>query len=273
MAYLIISLDTELHWGYNLYPNNQFAKILRDNEKNAIESIYRFLNLFDKYRFNVTWAIVGRLFIDHPELIERIISSSNQHEIGYHSFSHPVFPDCSRRIAEDEILKGVALAKDFGLELKSFVFPENKIGHIDILKKYKFKIYRGYNLNGKNINKNLPIRAINYSFSKIIPPDVKAIRKDGIWELPSSMVFYDPQVRCTLGIRSFLGIKRSIQRDSIFHIFLHPEDLLRDPMLLITLESVLRFASKERERKNLEIITMGSLYDILEPDDEHYSIS
>ena len=268
MAYLIISLDTELQWGNILYLNSEKAKILRDNERIGVESIYRIMALLEKYRVSATWAIVGRLFKDQSEMVERIRSSSVRQEIGYHSFSHLIIPNCTRVVAEEQIRRGVNLATDLGINLKSFVFPENKVGHIDLLKKYGFSIYRGVNLNGRNANKALPMRAYNFILSRVLPPDIKPSWKDGIWELPSSMPFYDPNFRFTLGLRAKFGIKQTIRLNGIFHINLHPEDILIDPTLTTTLEDVLNFAAKERDIHELKIITMGQLCDILDHDEQ-----
>lgn len=262
-TYFIISLDTELHWGYSLYPHSKMAKILQREEDKAINAIEDLLRLFEKYNIPATWAVVGHLFLEHPEIIEKILSSSVEHEMGYHSFSHSRFSECTSEIAETEIQKGIELAKDYGITLKSFVFPENKIGHLDMLKKYGFQIYRGANLAGESINKSLPIRAINFAVSKIVSPSVEPIWRDGIWEIPSSMMFYDPLFPHTLVLRAKLGIEKAIKNAKIFHIFAHPEDLIVNPTLINKLEEVLKFVAKNRDENKLEVITMGELSSLL----------
>ena len=188
----IISLDTELLWGYGGYPSSEAISLMKNDDKKVRGCIDTLLSLFEKYNIPATWAVVGHLFLDHckcedgiphkdmprfkedwysadpytdirrdplyygKDIVEKILSNRIEHEIGYHSFSHVVFPECSREVAEAEIKKGVKLAKEFEITLKSFVFPENKIGHVEVLKKNGFKIYRGYNLAGKSIGKSLP---------------------------------------------------------------------------------------------------------------------
>jgi len=263
MPYFIISLDTELSYGYHLYPESKMARMLRKKEHEAINSIKGLLELFEKYNIPATWAVVGRLFLDHPKVIENILSSPVKHEVGYHSYSHILFSDCNREIAEIEIQKGIELAKDFGITFRSFVFPENKIGHIDILKKYNFKVYRGPNLAGKNVGKILPIRAVNFALSKIVAPPVKFMWKNGIWEIPSSMMFYDPFFPFTLVLRAKLGITKAIREKKIFHIFVHPEDLYFKPNLINQLEDVLKFVVKKRNKGKLKVITMGELASLM----------
>lgn len=189
----IISLDTELFWGYAGYPSSDVVSLMKNDNRKVRGCVDLLLSLFEKHNIPATWAVVGHLFLDHCEcedgiphrnmprfradwysadpctdiqrdplnygkdIAEKILSNRIEHEIGYHSFSHVVFSEYRREVAEAEIKEGLKLAKkEFGLTLKSFVFPENKIGHVDILKKYGFKIYRGYNLAGKSIGKSLP---------------------------------------------------------------------------------------------------------------------
>lgn len=136
----VISIDTESIWG-RMY--SDVKAILLNNPKRWRDSIDVLLNLFEKYDIPATWAIVGHLFLDHCEkedgiahknmpkskedwydcdpctdihrdplyygkdIVEKIISSPVGHEIGYHSFSHVVFSECSREVAEAEIKSGI----------------------------------------------------------------------------------------------------------------------------------------------------------------------
>ena len=259
----IISLDTELFWGWHLYPNSKMAKILRKEEANAINTIDNLLQLFEKYNTPVTWAVVGKIFLEHPEIIEKIQSSPIKHEIAYHSFSHVLFSECGYKKAEAEIIEGVKLGKEFGIDFISFVFPENKIKYTQILKQYGFQIYRGPNFLDRSVNRSLPVQAKNVVSSKIIAPPVDLVLKDGIWEIPSSMCFYDrfPYDRFpfTLALRAKRGIERAIKEKKVFHIFMHPEDLLIKPNLLGKLEEVLRFIEIKKNQNNICPVTMGDL--------------
>ena len=163
----IISLDAELLWGAVLYPSHKTVNLLKNDKQKGRGCIDVLLNLFEKHNIPATWAVVGHLFLDHCEkeggiphrnmprfkrdwysctdiqkdplyygkdIVEKILSNRIEHEIGYHSFSHVIFSECSREVAEAEIKEGIKLAKEFGIPLRSFVFSENKIGHVDILR-------------------------------------------------------------------------------------------------------------------------------------------
>jgi peptidoglycan/xylan/chitin deacetylase (PgdA/CDA1 family) len=263
-ASFIVSIDTELKWGYRLYPTAKLARLLQAHEEKAIGSIGSFLDLFDKYSIPATWAVVGKLFYEHPELAESISESGTEHEIGYHSFSHIRFSQVSRAVAERDLKEGLKIQDDFGLKFRSFVFPENMIGHVDLLGEYGYAIYRGPNNAGASVNKSLPIRAKNFALFRIVAPAVEPSWKETIWEIPSSMQFHDISVFKTLiTFKAKHGIKKAMEAGCAFHIFLHPENALIDPKLLDRLENVLQFVKAEAEKKELRPITMGDFAEVI----------
>lgn len=191
------------------------------------------------------------------DIVDRILSSPVKHEIASHSFSHIRFSECTQKVAEAEVKEAVRLANDLGITLKSFVFPENMIGHVNILKKYGFKVYRGKKIAFSN--QNFAVRMVKVALAKIIAPPVEARWMDGIWELPASMLFYDPIFPFTLLIRAKLGVIRAIREKKIFHVYLHPYNLLMDPSLLEKLNRLLAFVAKRRQRGEITVNTMGEI--------------
>jgi peptidoglycan/xylan/chitin deacetylase (PgdA/CDA1 family) len=242
----IISLDTELIWGYTAYPLSKVITLMKNDDKKVRGCIDTLLNLFEKHNIPATWAVVGHLFLDHCEcedgiphkdmprfkedwysvdpctdiqrdplyygkdVVEKILSNRIEHEIGYHSFSHVVFSECCIEVAEAEVKEGVRLAKEFGVTLKSFVFPENKIGHIDVLKENGFKMYRGETLGRGNINQNILIRVLNFGINKIIAQPAEPEWMNRIWEIPSSMMFCDPQFKFSVLSRAKIGLLQQL---------------------------------------------------------------
>ena len=289
----LISLDTELLWGYAGHPSSKEVSLMKNDDTKVRGCIDTLLDLFEKHNIPATWAIVGHLFLDHCEcedgiphkdmprfkedwysvdpctdiqrdplyygkdIVEKILSNRIEHEIGYHSFSHVVFSECSREVAEAEIKEGIKLAKEFGITLKSFVFPENKIGHLDVLKENGFKMYRGENLGRGNINQNILIRVFNFGINKIIAQPAEPKWMDGIWEIPTSVLFCDPQIKFSVLPRAKLGLYRAIKSKKVFHIYLHPHSLLGYPSLRDDLDKFLRIVSKKRDEGKIEVMTMG----------------
>ena len=152
------------------------------------------------------------------------------------------------------------VAEEFGLILESFVFPYNKIGHLDVLKEKGFKIYRGQDL-GAIIDQSFPIGMIGGAINKIMLPPVQPKWMDGIWEIPSSMFFGDRQFPFSLlprAKRAKMGINRTIREAKIFHVYLHPDDLFR-ASLAHELDKLLAYVWKKREVGHLAVSTMGEL--------------
>ena len=290
----IISLDTELIWGYTAYPAFDAVRLLKNDDTKGRGCVDTLLGLFKKHNIPATWAVVGHLFLDHCEcedgiphkdmprfkedwysadpctdiqidplyygkdIVGKILSNRIEHEIGYHSFSHVDFSECSRKVAEAEIRMGNKLAKEFGITLKSFVFPESNIGHVDILKKYGFKIYRSENLGRYDLNQSFLIRKFNGGMDKMVASPTEPKWMDGIWEIPSSMYFCDYQIKFSVLPRAKIGLHRAIRSKKVFHIYLHPHDLLRYSSLKDDLDKFLGIVSKKRDKGKIEVMTMGA---------------
>ena len=255
----MVSIDTELKYAYSFHPDLKIVRMLQNHEDIAIAAIDRILQLFETYKVPATWALVGKLFYEHSEIVDKIRGTTIQHEIGYHSFSHIRFSESSRQAAKTELDEGLKIQDEFGVDFKSFVFPENKIGHVDLLHQYGYVIYRGANRAGESIGKPLFVRAKNFAASKIVAPPVKPLWKDGIWEIQSSMMFYDSPYFQTLILRAKKGIRKAIATGNTFHMFIHPQDVLLDPKLLDRFEKVLQFVNAETGENRLRSITMGDL--------------
>jgi peptidoglycan/xylan/chitin deacetylase (PgdA/CDA1 family) len=294
----IISLDTESIWGYIAYPSSKTASEIKHDDTKGRGCIDILLNLFEKHNIPATWAVVGHLFLDHCEcedgiphkdmprfkedwyssdpctdiqrdplyygkdIVENILSNRIEHEIGYHSFSHVVFSECNREVAEAEIKMGNELAKEFGITLKSFVFPENKIGHIDVLKENGFEIYRGSNL-GYDLSQSLLIQKFIGGISKMIAPPVEPKWMNGIWEIPSSMHFYDPKIKFSVLPRAKIGLNWAIKSKKVFHVYLHPQSLLSYSSLKEDLDKFLGVVSRKRDEGEIEVRTMGEFAEVM----------
>ena len=285
----ILSVDFELLWGYVLHPKDRAAGLLLSDETKGRGSTLTLLNILDRHGLPATWATVGGLFLEPdqphpalssaahsalfekadrqlfhaPDLIEKIRSSPTGHEIAYHSFSHVRFSECTPEVALRELTEGVRAAEKLGLSLRSFVFPENKIGHAALLKQAGFLIYRGQTLGGRAVEQGLTTRLKGVVMRRITAPPVAPIWRDGIWEVPGSMVFGDSLLPFAVLPRAERGLRRAIRQNMVFHLWLHPQDLLLDSNLGSKLDAFLAFVGKKRKRGELEVMTMGELGSVL----------
>jgi len=305
-----ISIDTELLWGrHDLRPQYREFIWRAEKERGVIKKI---LALFNKYKIDATWAIVGHLFlsncnrkqsIKHPEIVrpkynwlkgdwfsedpcgniskypqwygedivDEIRSHKNQ-EIGSHSFSHILFGlnGCTVKCAESEIKTCIRLAREKNIEMASFIFPRNLVGHFDILQKYGFRSFRGANVHWYSI---IPYASgILAAIGLFIPvaPYVYIPRViHGMVDIPASMYFvsarglrrYIPQN--TRFYKAKLGLDKAAKEKKVFHMWTHPADFVDNmDKLFLDFEKILKYAAKKRDRDGLEIKTMSAIADL-----------
>lgn len=253
-----ISLDTEFLWGR--HDKNWEEFVWRAKKTRKI--IKKLLELFKKYDIPVTWAIVGKLYekpkknqkygkLWHASDVIQLIKDASSQEIGCHSYSHPEFTEISKKQAEEDLQ---SCPKSM-----SFVFPRNKIKHLEVLRKNGFLCYRGDEFVESKL-----IELARLVFG--VPRVATILKNQRLTNIPSTMYFVSRR-----GYRKYLpmflrvrlaknGIKKAIRQEKLFHLWFHPIDFSDDTKKMFGgLESVLKFASKKRDGKLLKIKTMGQL--------------
>ncbi len=206
-------------------------------------------------------------------LLERIRSCPVAQEIGCHSFSHVIFGDrgCSPATAESEISACVRLARDMGLELRSFAFPRNSVGHLDVLRRNGFICYRGPDATWyekrpwPGLSKRLlhlwdVLRA---SEPAVVLPEWTPA---GLWNIPGSMIYFPMHglrrylpVRLRV-LRAVKGLNAAVRRKRVFHLWFHPTNLADQIESMFSgLRSILEHACRLRDRGDLVFHTMAAL--------------
>lgn len=117
---------------------------LTEYEVGAIEEVALplFVNLFDHFLMPVTLAVRGQLWDVGEPALDPILRTSVQHDIGAHGYSHRSFQELSVDEADEELNLVSVLMNKYGIVPKSFVFPKNRIGHLNLLEKHGYKCYR-----------------------------------------------------------------------------------------------------------------------------------
>ncbi|MCB9780221.1 MAG: polysaccharide deacetylase family protein [Alphaproteobacteria bacterium] len=213
---------------------------------------------------------------EHPEyygesLVRRLVAAGQ--EVGSHSFSHPVFgdPGCTRQVADTELARCVAEAERLGVQLRSFVFPRNVSGHLDLLARHGFTVWRDVEPAWFH-HPNMPhqvgrlghLASVAGAFT---PPTVLPIRSEhGLWNLPASASFLPyGGVRRAIPIarrvaRCEAGLDAAARSRRVFHLYLHPINLASAPRpMLAGLISVLESAARRRDAGELEILGMAAV--------------
>jgi len=106
-------------------------------------AFHLFLETFNDFEIPVTFAIRGQLVEVDNLILESLLKSSVEHDIGAHGYSHREFTNLSRNEAKNELNLISEGMKKFGIIPRSFVFPRGGVAHLDLLERYGYKCYRG----------------------------------------------------------------------------------------------------------------------------------
>lgn len=206
-------------------------------------------------------------------LVEKIRGCAMPQEIGSHSFSHVIFGDqgCSRQTAESEIAACVRAARELGIELRSFAFPRNQVGHLDVLGEYGFTCYRGPEPHWYERDRwPGTVKRLAHLWDVLAattPPVVKPVFVDaGLWNIPGSMIYFPMH-----GLRRYIPLSRRVKRaikgldtaarqKQIFHLWFHPTNLAdQTEKMFEGLREILEHAAGLRAQGALSILPMESL--------------
>src|SRR5262249_42731466 len=79
------------------------------------------------------------------DLVAMIKRARPTQEIGCHTFSHVIMGEagCDATVARAELVRCIELARAEDIDLKTVVFPRNKIGHLAVLREAGIEVFRG----------------------------------------------------------------------------------------------------------------------------------
>jgi peptidoglycan/xylan/chitin deacetylase (PgdA/CDA1 family) len=204
-------------------------------------------------------------------LIEKIQACPVPQEIGCHSFSHVIFgdPGCSRETAESELAECVRLASERGVNLRSFAFPRNSLGHLDVLREYGLMCYRGPEPvwwqrprvppSVKRIGHLVDVLSARRP-PVVIPEQMAA----GLWNIPGSMMYFPMHGRrrfipLALRLRRVVrGLDRAARERRVFHLWFHPTNLSDETEAMFAgLRAIFQRVDVLRRANRLEVAPMG----------------
>jgi peptidoglycan/xylan/chitin deacetylase (PgdA/CDA1 family) len=206
-------------------------------------------------------------------LVQKILTCPVPQEIGCHSFSHVIFsdPGCSRETADSEVAACVRLARQMGLTLRSFAFPRDQVGHLDVLRQHGFTCYRGpepswYARHGwpglmKRIGHLWEV--LTAAQPPVILPE--QIRPD-LWNIPGSMIYFPMHglrryIPLSLRVkRAIKGLEAAARQRRVFHLWFHPTNLAQQTEAMFAgLRTILEYARSLRAQEVLANLPMGSI--------------
>jgi peptidoglycan/xylan/chitin deacetylase (PgdA/CDA1 family) len=299
---LVLSLDTELAWGS--FDKRFGPELVLAAEWENREGIPRLLDLLCRHRISATWAFVGHATLDHcsghPEMepvsydwysgdwfqhdpasdelrhpewyarscLLKVLRAPHPQEIGFHSFSHVIFgnPGTPRKRAIQEFAACQRIAREFGIQGDAFVFPRNRAGFLDELRKAGFRTFRAPDIARLHTpygaaNKILGVLA---DFFALTPLAISPYLDHGLVALPGSLMLRAMDGwRRLIPLRSrrariMKGVDRCIREGAIFHLWLHPINLYYQQQAIFELlEECFYRVSLLRDRGDLCVTTMG----------------
>lgn len=282
-AAFCISIDVELAWGVW---DRLTAEYLRKCLLLERPIVRRLLGLFQVYDIPATWAIVGRLLERPdggslpggtdawyaPDIVDAIRRTHPQQEIGSHSFAHLGFGLVGRDRALADLRAARDMHRKHDLPFVSFVYPGNRVAHLDLLAEVGVEIFRstdaGWHARATQFAAGL--RRVTNLLDKMVPVPPPAVRpllrESGVVELPSSMLLLGRNglrrlaTAPALVLKARLGLERAVREQAVFHLWFHPSNFYyHTETQFQVLEKILAHASRLRREHAIETVPMGGL--------------
>ncbi len=203
-----------------------------------------------------------------PDIVEWIRHARVRHEIGSHSFGHICYgdPECTPSVALADLNAALEAAARQGIVLKSFVFPRNQVGHLDVLKHFGLRAYRGAEPPLIRTDNRLFNKAVRYldQLLALRPRDARAEETlPGLWNLPGnhSFIARDGMRRmipmASRVLKGKRGIAHAVKTGGLYHLWFPPFNLNKDTEAMMSgLARIFEYAHRMREQGLLEILTM-----------------
>lgn len=292
-----LSLDFELLIGYHDLSNSPYLAKKKEME-DVRDRIHELINVLEKKRIRCTWGVASHLFLEScdghddypdrewllrdpetgvdkdplwyaPDLINRLLRSDVDFEIGCHSFSHPVFSKIGEHQARYELKKSEELAEAWGIKLESFIFPRNEEGYKNMLSEFGYKAYRS---QGRISPKSKISRALDLLLARADPePMAPMIDEYGMVEIPPSI--YLGFGGNSTGIAAFLckspprntlrwylqsGLEKTLDEGGVFHVWMHPHEYGKR-ISRKDFEYMVDLVSKYETKGELSVATMSQV--------------
>jgi peptidoglycan/xylan/chitin deacetylase (PgdA/CDA1 family) len=189
-----------------------------------------------RHGFPMTWAICGKTAEEDPLSYQMVRGCEVSQEVAVHTYSHI---DVSRCTEDELALEVDRCISVLGLKEKprTFIFPWNKEGHLEALRRMGFTAYRG------------EARGIG-----------RPAKTTGLWNIRP--VHY--LSKSSYGLSSYVTrlMDLCVSTRSVFHIWLHPWSVVGpnpEAYQVSVLEPVFSYMARLRDAGAMDIMTMGDL--------------
>lgn len=281
---LTISIDLGLAWSIWDVVTPEDLQIVETAERPICAAL---IELFDRYEVPATWGVVAALLDEEsakfrpgseacwyaPDIIDRVVHARVAHEIGSHGGKHVQFDEISAYQAQEDLDFAREVHRANALPFKSFIFPRDAIGHLDVLTYAGLRTFRGRDIGWFETARRagrIVGRAANFAdkFLPVPPSPVSAVKHGALVNIPGSMLllgrngprrFILPTVSRA---KLLMGLVRTQRTGRIFHLWFHPSNFYyRRDEQLATLRWFLDHAARAVSGGRIEVRTMGSYAD------------
>ena len=207
-----------------------------------------------------------------PDLVAAIRSCPTRQEIGSHSFGHLMAGDagCSADAFRSDLVAARAVAERVGVDLRSFVYPRNSVGHLDVLADEGFLAFRSQTpqrFPGLPPWRRRLMAAVD-SVRPIESATVAPVRRGRLVEIPQTYLF-DPGSRTAnrVGTKAWSMLVRrrlrhATRTSSLFHLWFHTHNLASNQERAHeAMANLFREAHSHIDAGRLENLTMGQVAD------------
>lgn len=192
-----------------------------------------------------------------PEALE-IVRRDGRHEIGCHGFCHRDLADgaISDEGAEAELEAAAAAARLKGVELRTFVFPRNSVGHVALLGRRGYIGYREARPVGSRVGalaQELNLWPEPEAAARPAPGDPVAIPAGYFLNWRFGPRRYVPRAVTVRRWKTLLD--RAADTGGVAHLWFHPHNFITAPSTRDTLEEILAYANRLRADGRLRAVT------------------
>jgi len=242
---VVLSFDVEREFGFIEAMGHPTRLAILKRPDNYDTHLRIMIDKLDKYEVPATLAIVGMLFKVTGTILDLVEKAKYQHDIGLHGHMHWKYGTMLPNQAAEDISLGVSVLKEFDISPVSFVFPSDSIGYLELLQERGIKVFRG-----KTPSVGHPM--LNRLVSNICKPK----KQMGMVCLPGSLFYHGSKyAKLNLWVAK-RGVDNVIKKGGVYHVWVHPHNLLLGYNHLEYFEKFLHYIALRRNRGELEIKTM-----------------
>ena len=291
----VVSLDCEGKWGMAdaISPKYDFI-----TERKLERTYARLVAMFAAREIKATFAFVGAFTLppeDRADFLGRMADPSYEgqpwtrhfrraekegridgwfcpaafdmvaeagHEIASHGFSHVPFDDPSTLDTDldNDVALAVAAAAKRSVDLRTFVYPRNRVGRPEILVRHGVLGYRGQLSNGSRLSsllRELHVLDNAQTYSPGITGALNVIPAGYFLNWQVGLRKLVPMAVSRARWRSIL--QSAARSDGVAHLWFHPHNLLSGPETEQLLDGILSDVEELRETGDIEVVTMAGL--------------